>query len=78
MDLEAAYRVKGVTQRKADFLRGCLRVGARKGAQVNSVTKQKYSHRCRKQRYSCQGHREGGCMGNCDGPIHTTIYKISN
>ena len=46
---------------------------------MNSFTKQKQSHRCRKQTYGYQGGRGGGDkFGIWDEQIHTTMNKIDD
>ena len=43
---------------------------------MNLFTKQKQSHRCKKQTYGSQGGKGGGDkLGDWDRHIHTTIYK---
>ena len=52
-----------------------------KRVQMNLSTEQKQSYRCRKQTYGYQGVRWGwgrDKLGDWDGHIHTTMYKIYN
>ena len=44
---------------------------------MNLFTKQKYTHRHRKQTYGYQRGKVGGGT-NWDRHIHTTIFKIDN
>ena len=51
----------------------------KKMVQVNLFTKQKLSHRYRKQTYGYQGGKGGrDNLGYWDWHIHTIIYKIDN
>ena len=51
----------------------------KKMVQMNLFTKQKYSHRCRKQTYVYQGGKGGrDKLGDWYWHVHTTIYKIDN
>ena len=47
---------------------------------TNELTKQKQSHRCKKQTYGYQGISGGGISWEIgtDIYIHTTVYKIDN
>ena len=46
---------------------------------MNLPTKQKQSHRCRKQSYGYQGGKEGrDKLGDWDWHIHVTKYKTDN
>ena len=47
---------------------------------MNLFTKHKQSHRCKKQTYGYQGAKVEGRdkLGDWDGHIHTTVYKIDN
>ena len=42
---------------------------------MNFLTKQKETHRLRKQTYGCQ---EEGIMGVWEGHVHTAIFKTDN
>ena len=47
--------------------------------QMNLFTEWKLSHRCRKQTYGYQGGKWGrDKLGDWDGHIHITVYKIDN
>ena len=47
---------------------------------LKNGTKQKQSHRCRKQTYGYQGGKGGrrDKSGDWDWHVHTTIYKLDN
>ena len=45
---------------------------------MNLFTKQKQTHRHRKQTFDYQRGWGGDKLGVCDLHIHTTIYKINN
>ena len=68
-----------VNQTKTNIIWYHLYVESKKMVQMNLFTKQKLSHRCRKQTYGYQGEKVGrDKLGDRDWHIHTTTYKIGN
>ena len=74
MDLEMLVILSEVSQTKTNIIYH-LYVESKNTIQMILFTKQKYTHRYRKQTYSCQRGRQEGQIRSMK-LTHTTIYKI--
>ena len=80
MDLEIVILSKVSQTQKDKYHDIAYMWNLKKGVQMNLFTKQKQSHRCRKQTYGSQGKRGGGINWEIGIDIYTLSYikQITN